>query len=72
LSGGIAVAGDHVEDATRKDLSGKLGQLQRRAFAARSTSVAVESGACAITSPVAGLRTGSVSPSAESTNSPSM
>ena len=45
----------------------------RAAPTARSTSAAVESsGAWAIASPVAGLRTGSVAPSAGSTNSPSM
>jgi hypothetical protein len=43
----------------------------RAAFTARSTSSAVESGACAISSPVAGLRTADVRPSAGSTNSPS-
>ena len=42
------------------------------AATARSTSSAVDSGASAIASPVAGLRTVSVAPSAGSTNSPSM
>ena len=44
----------------------------RAAFTARSTSSCVELGACAISSPVAGLRTASVPPSAASTDSPSM
>jgi hypothetical protein len=44
----------------------------RAAFTARSTSCCVELGAWAISSPVAGLMTGSVRPSAASTDSPSM
>ena len=44
----------------------------RAAFTARSTSSWVSFGAWAISSPVAGLRTASVPPSAASTDSPSM
>jgi hypothetical protein len=44
----------------------------RAAATARSTSSALDSGASAIASPVAGLTTCSVAPSAGSTKSPSM
>jgi len=44
----------------------------RAAFTARSTSSAVDSGAWAIVSPVAGFRIGSVLPSAGATNDPLM
>jgi hypothetical protein len=44
----------------------------RAAATALSTSAAVDSGACAIASPVAGLMTSSVWPSAGSTHSPPM
>ena len=47
-------------------------KARRAAPTARSTSSAVDSGASAIGSPVAGLRMSSVAPSAASVNSPSM
>src|SRR5262245_725605 len=48
----------------------QVSNAPRAAFTARSTSSSVESGACAMTSPFAGLITSSVLPSAGSTNSP--
>ena len=48
----------------------QVSKALRAAFTARSTSFSVERGECAITSPVAGLNTSSVLPSAGSTNSP--
>ena len=47
-----------------------VSNAPRAAFTARSTSSPVDSGECAITSPVAGLITSSVLPSAGATNSP--
>src|SRR4051812_16175766 len=47
----------------------QVSNAVRAAFTARSTSSSVESGACAITLPVAGLNMSSVLPSAGSTNS---
>jgi hypothetical protein len=44
----------------------------RALFMARSMSSAVEFGICAITSPVAGLRTSSIAPSPASISRPSM
>src|SRR5262249_52559898 len=48
----------------------QVSNALRAAFTARSTSSSVDSGECAITSPVAGLNTSSALPSAGSTNSP--
>jgi hypothetical protein len=52
--------------------SAQPSNARRAAPTARSTSSAVDSGASAIASAVAGFTTSSVCPSAGSTNSPSM
>ena len=50
----------------------QVSNAPRAALTARSTSALVDDGAWAISSPVAGLSTASVAPSAASTDSPSM
>ena len=70
---------DRAVSAARRAFERSIGVVSphvsnafRAAATARSTSSAVDSGAWAIVSPVAGFSTGSVCPSAGSTNSPSM